>query len=68
MTMCLNGVAVQRLGDGCMMIDACRVVSLYGTMVATTAGLARIMQISALKMAQGAMTMTASEACSIGAC
>jgi hypothetical protein len=51
-----------------MMIDACRVVALYGAMVASTTGLARIMQISALKMAQGAMMMTASEVCSIGAC
>ena len=45
-------MAPRGLNGGHVLIDACRVVALLGVVAALTAGLARILLISTLKMKQ----------------
>jgi hypothetical protein len=46
----LGGMVLQGIDDRCGMMYACRMVEPSGVMVASTAGLARLMRLSLLKM------------------
>ena len=45
-----GGMVQRGLGDGCVLIDACRVVAPSGVVVASTAGLAKDMRIFDLRI------------------
>jgi hypothetical protein len=42
--MILDGMKLQGIKDGRELLDACRMVEMYGVMVTSTAGLARSMR------------------------
>ena len=62
----LGGVAQWGLHDECDLMDSHMVGVLSGTMVVPTAGLARAMRISSLKIDQWLMVMMASVASAQG--
>ncbi|KAK1627172.1 hypothetical protein QYE76_001487 [Lolium multiflorum] len=61
----LGGMVLQGIDDGCGMMYACRMVKPSGVMVASIAGLARLMRGSRLKMESRKTAVSTSVACAL---